>query len=117
MRKRQVKHLIVTAAAQVANRKSEERVFFGQELGGASVESDGSSGETNTSASPAESSVSGVLANHEEKESKIEEGKEGNQGDVDPQGSQEEDEGKNEPRSQKDPDGVRELTRVISISS
>jgi len=131
-----VRHLIV-AAAEAADRESEERVLLSQELGGTSVESDSSGGETTSSTSPGKRTVNGELTSHKEEESEIEETEEGSQGDVDPQGAQagkcgsdgllkikgtqlgysQEDKGEDEPGRQKDSDGVGKLAGVIGIGS
>lgn len=101
----------------MADGEGEERVFLSQELGSASVEGDGSGSEAESSSSPTEGSVTSELAACKHEESDVEKGEEGNQGNVNPQGSQEEEEGNNEPGRQKDSDGARELSRSIGISS
>ena len=80
--------LIKAAATDVANRESEQRVVLSQELGSTSVESGSGGGETESSTSLVDGEVTGELADHEEEESQIEKGEHGDQGYVDPQGSQ-----------------------------
>ena len=118
--------------ADGADRESEERVVLSQELGSASIESGGGGGKTETSTGLVDRKVLGELADHEEEESYIEKGEDGNQGDVDPQSSQtarrirsggllksggrsQEDECYDKPGSQKDPDSIGELARGIGV--
>lgn len=79
-------HLVEPAAADGANRESEERVILSQELSSASVESGGGSGETETSTDFVDREVLGELADREDEESQVEESEDGDQGDVNPQG-------------------------------
>jgi len=86
-------------------------------LGSTGVESDGGSDETESSTNLVDGKVVSELADHEEEESHIEKEEEGHQGDVDLQGRQEEDEGNDEPGSQKDADGVGKLFGDFGVGS
>jgi len=104
-------------AAEVADGEGEEGVFLGQELGKTEVVSGKGGGDADSSTGLVDARVPGELTSHEKEESEIEEGEENDQGDVNPQGSQEEEEGDDEPGSQKDSESVGELTGGISVSS
>jgi len=86
-------------------------------LGSTSVESSGGGGKTETSTGLVDRKILGELADHEEEESYIEKGEDGDQGDVDPQGSQKEEEGYDKPGGQKDSESVGELARGIGVGS
>jgi len=105
----------VVAATEGEDGKGEQRVLLSQELGGASVEGNGGGGEPKCSTNLVDRGAVGELANHEEHECQIEEAEESSHGEVHPQRSQEEDERKNEPGSQKDSDGAFELSRSLSV--
>ena len=81
-------HLVELAAADRANRESEERVVLGQELGGTGVESGGGGGKTEASTDFVDREVVGELADRKDEESQIEKAEDGDQGDVNPQGCQ-----------------------------
>jgi len=108
---------VKTAAAHGADGESEQRVVLSQELGSTGVESDGGSDKTESSTSLVDGSVLSELANHEEEEGQVKKGEEGNQGDVNPQGCQQEDESDDEPRSQEDTDSVGELFGGLGVGS
>jgi len=106
---------LVVIATQVADREGEQGVFLGKELGGTKIKGGSSSGETYTTTSPGEIGVPAEFGRHEQEEGNVKKDKESNNGDVDPQGSQHENEGKNEPGGQKDADSTRVLTRVVRV--
>lgn len=80
-------HLIFIAA-KAADGESEEAVFLVQELGSTGVVSDSGGDETHNSSALVGTDAFGELANHEEEEGDIETAEEGDQGNVDPEGSQ-----------------------------
>jgi len=109
--------LVKPAATDRANRESEERVFLSQKLGSTSVESGGGSGETESSTDFVDREALGKLADHEEEESHIEKGEDGDQGDVNLEGCQEKEEADDKPCSQKDSESVGKLARSICVGS
>lgn len=72
----------------MTDREGEPRVILSQELGGTSVESNGSSGETETTTGGFDGGVTRKLSDHEEEESQIKKEEEADQSDIDPQGRQ-----------------------------
>jgi len=109
--------LVESAAAEVAYRQSEQRVLLCQELSSASVEGDSSSKDTEGTTGLGDRGGFGELGNHKEEEGQVKEEEEGCQSDVNPQSAQEEDEGDDEPRSQKDSDSVVKFIRGLGIGS
>jgi len=103
------------AAGEGTEGESEPRVVLGQQLGGTGVESGRGSGKTDGSTSLVDSELFGELAGHKEEEGQVKEEEEGDQGDVDPQGRQEEEESDDEPGSQEDSNGASELAWVASV--
>lgn len=79
---------VKSAAAEVANGESEQRVVLSQELGSASVESNSGSEDTESTASLSDRGVRSELGNGEKEESEIKAEEQGDQSDVDPQGTQ-----------------------------
>lgn len=108
---------LIESATEAANGEGEQGVLLGQELGGASVVSDESGGNTESATSLCDRGVFGKLANKEEEEGQVEKEEEGDQGNVNSQGTEEEDEGDDEPRSQEDCDGIMELFGGLGVSS
>lgn len=108
---------LIESATEAANGEGEQGVLLGQELGGASVVSDESSGNTESTTSLCDRGGFGKLGNEEEEEGHVEKEEEGDQSHVDSQGAEEEDEGDDEPRSQEDCDGIVELIRGLGVSS
>jgi len=107
--------LIEAAGGEGSKGEGEPRVFIRQQLGSASVEGGSSGGETETSASLVDGDVFRELANHEKEEGEVEEEEQNNQGDVDPEGCQEEDECDDEPGCQEDSNSAWELRRVSTV--
>lgn len=79
---------VEAAAADNTKREGEQRVVLGQELGGTSVEGGGGGEKTSRSAGLVNSKAATELASHEEQEGQVEEGEEGDQGQVDLEGGQ-----------------------------
>jgi len=107
--------LIEATGGDGSKGEGEPRVFVRQQLGSASVEGGSSGGETNTSASLVDGVVLRELANHEKEEGEVEEEEQSDQGDVDPEGCQEEDECDDEPGCQEDSNSAWELPRVSTV--
>ena len=82
------RRLIESTATEVAKGESEQRVFLRQQLSGTGVESYSSGDETETTTSPSDGGILSELGDHEQEEGQIEHGKESDQCDVDPQGTQ-----------------------------
>lgn len=112
-----VTDLIESATAEVANGESEQRVLLSQKLGGTGVEGNESGSNADSSTSLGNGGVLDELANHEEEEGQVEEEEESDQSDVDPQGSQEEEEGYDEPGGQEDSDSVVKFFRGFGVGS
>jgi len=108
---------LIESAAEAANGEGEQGVLLGQELGGAGIVSDESGDNTESTASLCDRGGFGKLGNEEEEEGHVEEEEEGHQSYVNSQGTEEEDEGDDEPRSQEDCDGIVELFRGLGVSS
>jgi hypothetical protein len=62
---------VESAAAEVANWESEQGVFLSQELGSASVESNGGGEDTESTASLSDRGIRSELGNREKEESEI----------------------------------------------
>ena len=126
-------NLVEGGVGDRANWKSEPRTLFSQELGSGGVESDDSISETNPSTNLVDSGTIREHANHEDEERHVEKEEKDNRDEVSPQGRQagrggqsdqarflvkecsQEDEGEDEPGSQKDPDGGVQLPRVLGV--
>jgi hypothetical protein len=109
------RHLVLAEAAEVADGEGEERVFLSQELSGAKVVSGKGGGDTDTTTSLVDGCVPSELSGHEKEEGEIEKEEEGDQGHINPQGGQEEEEGDDEPGTQKDSESVGEFIEGFSV--
>lgn len=107
--------LVEGVVGDSANRESEPRALLSQELGSGGVESDDTISETDPSANLMDSDTIREYADHENEECHVEEEEEDDRDEVSPQGCQEEDEGNNEPSSQKDSNGAVKLSRVLGV--
>jgi len=111
------KRLVEAAAGDGANRKSEQRDVLSQELGSTSVERGEGSNNTKPSTHPVDSEARRELADQEEEKGHIEEEEDEDQGEVDPQGRQEENEGDDEPGSDKYSGAAPEFPKIICEGS